>query len=53
MSGRLFKKQEIVRVSKFHTVKKDYQEAECKTCGFGTYVSVANKGATDLDSRMD
>lgn len=27
-------------------------EAECLTCGFGTFVSVANKGSADLEAHM-
>ena len=28
-------------------------EAECITCGFGTFVSVANKGRLSLDNHVD
>ena len=27
-------------------------EAECMTCGYGTFVSVANKGSADLESHI-
>ena len=31
----------------------DEFEAECITCGYGTFVSVANKGKVSLDMHVD
>ena len=32
---------------------RDEFEAECITCGYGTFVSVANKGKLSLDKHVD
>ena len=32
---------------------RDEFEAECITCGYGTFVSVANKGKLSLDMHVD
>ena len=32
---------------------RDASEAECMTCRAGTYVSVANKGASDLEAHVN
>ena len=45
--------EELQRKYLFFRKGRDEFEAECITCGYGTFVSVVNKGKLSLDMHVD
>ena len=45
--------EELQQKYPFFRKGRDEFEAECITCGYGTFVSVANKGKLSLDMPVD
>ena len=45
--------EELQQKYPFFRKRRDEFEAECITCGHGTFVSVANKGKLKLDMHVD
>ena len=45
--------EELQQKYPFFRKRRDEFEAECITCGYGTFVSVANKGKLSLDMHVD
>ena len=45
--------EELQQKYPFFRKRRDEFETECITCGYGTYVSVANKGKLNRDMHVD
>ena len=45
--------EELPQKYPFFRKRRDECEAECITCGYGTFVSVANKDKPSLDMHVD
>ena len=45
--------EELQQKNPFFRKGRDEFEAECITCGYGSFVSVANKGRLSLDMHVD